>query len=277
MVAPSMATRELGPCTEWTYVAHAVIHPASLFIVVAAILLVASHLSVGAVALGLGVEAAFLVVAPRWGVFRRAVQRSLTDEERAARRRVRDALVLEMGEVHRAELAHIDELLAEALANAERRGAAVTLGARDAHAMARLTLGYIHLAVHHERFARALAMTHPDALHATIRWLEDAVAIQPPEAHATLRRRLVIAVRRAERWRETRASLETCAQQLATIAELACLVHQESLAASNQSLSAEVDRVLADFEHGDHAAREVASMNMIDPDVIDVEHALIPT
>jgi carboxylesterase type B len=256
-------------------VAHAAIHPASLFIMVAAILFVASHVTLGALALGLAAEAAFLAIAPRCGAFRRAVQRSRADEERAAARRRRDALILEMGEVHRKELAQIDELLADALANAERRRATVTLGGRDEGAMAQLTLGYIHLAVHHRSFVQALVMTNIDELQATIRWLQDAVVAQRPAAQAMFRRRLAVATRRAERWMETRVSLEACAQQLATIAELACLVHQESIDASSQALSAEVDRVLADFEHGDRAAREVALIGLDAQDGADIEHTTV--
>ena len=74
----------------------------------------------------------------------------------------------------------------------------------------------------------------------------------------------------AECWSRTRDSLETIGHQLATITEVVYLLHQESLAPSGSAgISAEVDRVLADFEHGEGALRELADLG-VDADAFEV-------
>jgi len=81
-----------------------------------------------------------------------------------------------------------------------------------------------------------------------------------------------IAQRRAECWSRARDQLETTGHQLATITELVHLLHQESLAPScSASLSAEVDSVLADFEHGEGAERELAGLGLDDTDTFLVQ------
>jgi hypothetical protein len=271
VIAPRAGLR----CSARTYIANAAIHPANLFVLVGSVLLVANHWNVVTLAITLGVEVVFPVVMSRCAFFRRAVERGIEQEDGAAKRRARDALILQMAEAHREELGRIEAVLEDALANAERRRGAVLLGTRDTSAMARLTLSYIHLAVDHRACSQSLAMTDPDALQATIASLEAATLAQAPRARPLLQRWLVIAKRRAERWAEAHATLETIGHQLATITELTYLLHQEAFAASSSCLSAEVDGILAEFEHGEHAAREVASMGIVATDACEVDDALL--
>ncbi len=245
-------------CGAGTYVLNAAVHPASVFVIMTSALMLVIHPSIAALPIALLVDVVFLAGLSRCGFFQRAVHVAIEQQNRAANRHARDVLVLQMAEAHRNELARIEAIIEDALANAQRRG--VLVGTREA--MARLTLSYIHLAVDHRACAQSLAMTDPEALQATIGSLEAAVAAQPAPASSILGRRLAIARRRADRWAEARATVETIRCQLATLTELAYLVHQEACMVPSSTLPADVDRVLAEFEHGDHAAREIASMGL---------------
>jgi len=258
----------------WTYFWNAAILPANLLTLFGVMLFSMTSRS-NLVGLGaLGVEAVFLVLVPHWRSFRRRVDACLDDDDRADMERARERLILQMGEVHQRELAQIDALLDKSFANAQRQRDAVPLGAGDALGMARLTLSYIHLAITYRACAESLAMTDHGTLLATICSLEAAEAAQPEPARPIFRRWLSIAQRRAECWSRARDQLETTGHQLATITELVHLLHQESLAPScSASLSAEVDSVLADFEHGEGAERELAGLGLDDTDTFLV-HAI---
>jgi hypothetical protein len=115
-------------------------------------------------------------------------------------------------------------------------------------------------------------MTNRHAIEGTIRALEAAEASTPAASLGLLRRRLAIAYRRAECWSRTRDGLEAIGHQLATIAELVHLMHQESLSPSGSaSVSADVDRVLMELEHGEGALRELAALGVVEepPEVHD--------
>jgi hypothetical protein len=267
-----VANRRGSRRTGWTYLLNAAIHPSNLLMLIGLMVLSVSQWSGPAMLVGLGMEAVFLGVAPRCAFFRRSVDEALDEADRAAAWKVREGLVLEMGEVHRQELRKIEALLDKTFANAQRRRGAVLLAGGDPLSMARLTMSYIHLAISHRACVESLAMTNRDTLQATIRSLEAAETAQPEHARPLLRRWLAIVYRRAECWSRTRDRLETTGHQLATITELVYLMHQESLAPSSSagSISAEVDRVLADFEAGEGAQRELASLGIDDTDTFAV-------
>jgi hypothetical protein len=270
VIAPRAGSR----CTTWTYLANAAIHPTNLLVLMVAIFLCVTHLSGPVVLLGLAVEVAFVVTMQRCAFLRRTVHACLDEADRLEARRARVALVVQMGEGHRGELAKLEALVDKTLANARRRHGAILMGAGDSLGMARLTQCYIRLAVDHCAYAESLATTNLETLEAGICSLEAAATAQPPHARPILRRRLAIARRRAERWSQTRDSLETTGHQLAIIAELVYLLHQESLApVSSARLSPELDRVLADFEHGEGARRELADLGIDDADMLDVQEA----
>jgi hypothetical protein len=130
--------------------------------------------------------------------------------------------------------------------------------------MARLTLSYIRLAVDHRACTQALAMTDAAALDATIGWLEIAALTQPSHGRPRLRQWLEIARRRAERRREAHATMESLSHQLATLAELSQLVHQDALCVSSSELPAEVDTIFDELAYGERAARELASVGIVD-------------
>ena len=268
VIAPRAGSR----CSAWTYFFNAAVHPTNLFVLIGGVFLCAIHLSGLMLLVGLGVELAFVATMQRCAFFRRNVHACLDELDCAAAQRAREALVLQMGDGHRVELAKLEALLDKALVNTQRRQGAILPGAGDALGMARLTRSYIRLAVAHRAYAESLATTSLETVQAAICSLEAAETAQPAHARPILRRRLAIARRRAECWSQTRESLETAGQQLATIAELVHLLHQESLAPwSSARLSPELDRILAEFEHVEGARRELADLGIADPDALDEE------
>jgi hypothetical protein len=257
LVAPGPGSRRSG----WTYLSNAAIHPSNLLLLIGVMFLSLILWSGPVLLAGLGVEAAFLVVVPRCGFFRRSIDVCLDEAERAAAQKAREALILQMGEGHRQELCKIEALIGKTFTNVQRRHGVALLGACDPLGVGRLTQSFIRLAIAHRACEESLAMTNRHILEGTIRALEAAENAAQDRARELLRRRLSIAYRRAECWTRTRDNLEAIGHQLATISELVYLMHQESLAPSGTSgISAEVDRVLADVEHGEGALRELADI-----------------
>jgi len=130
--------------------------------------------------------------------------------------------------------------------------------------------GAIRLAIAHRACEESLAMTNRHVLEGTIRSLEAAVGTGAERSRRLVQRRLGIAYRRAECWSKTRDSLEAIGHQLATITELVLLLHQESLAPTGTAWgTVEVDRILADFEDGEGALRELVDIGIDGPLELD--------
>ncbi len=247
--------------TGWTYLSHAVIHPSNLLLLIGMMFLSLILWSAPVLFAGLGVEVVFLAVVPRCAFFQRRIDEYLDEVDRAAAQKAREALILQMGEAHRQELAKIEALIGKTIANAQKNHHAVPLAVCDPIGMSRLTSSYIRLAIAHRACEESLALTNRHLLEGTIRALEAAEMQAPDRARPLLRRRLSIAYRRAETWSKTRDNLEAIGHQLATISELVHLLHQESVSpAGPSSVSGEVDRILTDFEHGEGALRELADI-----------------
>ena len=117
-------------------------------------------------------------------------------------------------------------------------------------------------------------MTNRHVLEGTIRSLEAAEA-RGARAHAPARP--AAALHRVPPRRvlgRTRENLEAIGHQLATITELVHLMHQESLApAGPAGVSVEIDRVLADFEDGEGALRELLEIGVEGPHDLPLEAA----
>jgi hypothetical protein len=215
---------------------------------------------------GLGVEVAFLALVPRLRFFRVRIDEMLDELDRAIAAKAREALILQMGEPHRQELAKIEALVAKTFANVERRGGVPSFGLGDSFGLAGLATSYIRLAIAHKACEESLAMTNRHVLEGTIRSLEAAEMSSPERTRELLRRRLTIAYRRAECWSRTRENLEAIGHQLATITELVQLVHQESLAPPDPAGVGEVlDRFLTEFEESSGALRELADIGVGEP------------
>jgi hypothetical protein len=257
--------------TGWTYLSHAAIHPSNLLLLIGVMFLSLILWSTPVLIAGMGVEMAFLAVVPRCAFFRRRIDEYLDEVDRANAQKAREALILQMSEAHRQELCKIESLIGKSLANARRHNAASPFVVCEPLGLGRLTGSYIRLAIAHRACEESLAMTNRHLLEGTIRSLESAEGTAHPRVRTLLRRRLSIAYRRVECWTRTRDNLEAIGHQLATIAELVLLLHQESLAPAGPStISAEVDRILADFEHGEGALRELAELGVVE-DAIEVQ------
>jgi hypothetical protein len=261
--------RGLARRSGWTYLGHAAIHPSNLLLLIGVMFLSLILWSAPVLFLGLGLEAALLCAAPVAPFFRRRIDLCIDEAERAEAQKAREALIREMSEGHRQELARIEGLLDKTSANAARQGAMIPLAVTEPLGNARLLTSYIRLAIAHRACEESLAMTNRHVLEGTIRSLEAAVGTGAERTRRLVQRRLGIAYRRAECWSRTRDSLEAIGHQLATISELVLLLHQESLAPTGTAWgTVEVDRILADFEDGEGALRELLDID------VEVQHDL---
>jgi hypothetical protein len=250
--------RPISHRSTWTYLGHAAIHPSNLLLLIGVMFLSLILWSAPVLFIGLGIEAALLCAAPYTRFFRRRIDACIDESERAEAQKAREALIREMSEAHRQELARIEGLLDKTTANAARQGVVIPITLAEPLGSARLLTSYIRLAIAHRACEESLAMTNRHVLEGTIRSLEAAVGNGADRTRRLVERRLGIAYRRAECWSKTRDSLEAIGHQLATISELVLLLHQESLAPRGTAWATlEVDRILADFEDGEGALREL--------------------
>jgi hypothetical protein len=262
--------RPLAHRGAWTYLGHAAIHPSNLLLLIGVMFLSLILWSAPVLFVGLGLEAALLVAAPFTRLFRRRIDVCIDEAELAEALKAREALIREMSEAHRQELARIEGLLDKTTANAARQGAVIPLAVTEPLGGARLLTSYIRLAIAHRACEESLAMTNRHVLEGTIRSLEAAVGTGAERSRRLVQRRLGIAYRRAECWSKTRDSLEAIGHQLATITELVLLLHQESLAPTGTAWgTVEVDRILADFEDGEGALRELVDIGIDGPLELD--------
>jgi hypothetical protein len=256
-------SRTLARRTGWTYLGQAAIHPSNLLMLIGVMFLSLILWNAPVLFIGLGVEGVLLCAVPRSPLFRRRVDEAMDEADRAATQKAREALVLQMGEGHRQELARIEILVGKTFANVERRAGVIPMSFDERLGLGRLTASYIRLAIAHKACEESLAMTNHHALEGTIRSLEAAEHASMERSKPLLRRRLSIAYRRAECWGRTRESLEALGHQLATIQELVHLMHQESIAPRGPSLACdEIDSFLRDFEESEVALRELADLEV---------------
>jgi hypothetical protein len=248
--------------TGWTYCGHAAVHPSNLLLLIGVMFLSLILWNGPVLVAGLGVEGAFLCLAPRLRFFRSRIDEALDEVDRALAARAREMLIAQMAEVHRQELLRIESLVSKTFSNVERRGLCPPV-LDERLGLTQLSTSYIRLAIAHRACEESLALTNRHLLDGTIRSLEAAEASSPDRARALVRRRLGIARRRVERWAHTRDDLEAIGHQLATISEIVQLVHQESLVPPDPSgIGATLDRFLAVFDENAGALREVAELGV---------------
>jgi hypothetical protein len=256
-LSPARPPRRSG----WTYFGQAAIHPSNVLLLIGVMFLSLILWNVPVLLIGLGMEGAFLALVPRSRHFQLRIDEMLDDAERALAAKAREALVLQMGDAHRQELARLEALVGKTAANVERQGGAASFAAPEPDRMGRLTSSYIRLAIAYKACEESLAMTNRHLIEGSIRSLEAAEMGSPERTRGLVRRRLSIAHRRAECWTRTRDNLEAIAHQLATITELVHLMHQESLVQPDPAGVGEViDHLLTDFEESAGALRELAEI-----------------
>ena len=255
------------------YFGHALRNPYHLVLLVAALLFSAITWNFVSVLLTLSAEAIFLGFVPRRRFFRRLVDADLARKERLAAAKAREELVLQIASEHRQELARLDLLVQKTYENVGRQQTAVALVLDGGLDLSRLTTSYIRVAIAYKTSYDLLAMTNRPALEDTIRSLEAAQLTSGDRMRVLLQRRLSIARKRAECWGRIGHTLEVTSQQLATIAELIHLLHEQSMATSDsRRMRDEIDQFMRDIEDSEGAMREIADIGGDDPrDPHDVE------
>jgi hypothetical protein len=265
--------RSSGVHVGLRYFGHALRNPYHLVLLAAALLFSAITWSFMSILLTMSAEALFLGFVPSRRFFRRLVDADLERKERLLTAKAREELVLQMASEHRQELARLDVLVQKTYENVGRQQSAVALVVDGGLDLSRLTTSYIRIAVAYKTSYDLLAMTNRPALEETIRSLEAAQLTAADRMRVLLLRRLSIARKRAECWGRIGHTLEVTSQQLATVAELIHLLHEQSMApADSRRMRDEIDQFMRDIEDSEGAMREIAEIGADDPrDPPDVE------
>lgn len=269
----AMRRRSSGIHYRLRYFGHALRNPYHLVLLAAALLFSAITWSFMSMLLTMSAEALFLGFVPSRRFFRRLVDTDLERKERLLVAKGREELVLQMASEHRQELARLDMLVQKTYENVGRQQSAVALVVDGGLDLSRLTTSYIRIAIAYKTSYDLLAMTNRPALEETIRSLEAAQLTAADRMRVLLLRRLSIARKRAECWGRIGHTLEVTSQQLATVAELIHLLHEQSMApADSRRMRDEIDQFMRDIEDSEGAMREIAEIGADDPrDPPDVE------
>jgi hypothetical protein len=249
---------------RWAYRKAALIHPSNLIALAAVLMLGLINPSGQIVLLGLGAELLFLVVAPRSQWLRRCLDEGYVEAVEAARTRAREALIAKMSESHRDELARLDDLV-KTLSEGERereRGSGAAPGNVDWKG---LTASYIRLSLAHKACEDALALSEQRSLRASFRALSAAAPGATPRVRAAIRERLAVAEERMADEARVREDLDVINHELATIADIIYLRHQQAVTLGP---SAEAARFIQDFEATRSVERELADLTVDEGAVI---------
>ena len=210
--------------------------------------------------IGLGTEGALLCVVPRRAFFRRRVDESLDEAARAVGQKAHEALILQMSDAHRQELARIEVLAAKIGCNLQRQS--VGTPRESEVGMSRLMASYVSLAIAYKACEESLAMTNHHALDGTIRALEAADVTSCERSRPLVRQafhRLPQSGVLGPNPREAGSHWASARND----PELVHLMHQESTAPFDVShRSSELDSFLTDFEQSEQALRELASIGV---------------
>jgi len=243
------------------YLASAVLNPYHLILLAGALLLCMISWSFWALLVELGADLLVMAILPWCGFFRRRADVHLDAEARAEAAREREAMIQRMGEGHRHELSRLDALVERTRDPRLRAGRDLPEIAGEGGGLDLLAHRYIRLAIAHRTCAETLAMTDYRALQATIRSLEATVPAPAPRIRRVMERRLEVARKRVEHWGHARENLELLTHELSTIVELVQLVHERATAPiGGQRFCSDVDGLLADIDHSDGIARELADL-----------------
>jgi hypothetical protein len=232
------------------------IHPSNLIAVASILMLGLMNLSVHVLLLGLGTEICFACLAPKNRWFQRCLDQSLKETEESAARRARELLMAEMSEGHRDELVRLDGLIKKIdESDAQRSLCIVAADDLDLHGLA---ASYIRLALAHKACEEALSRVEQKSQKTPIRSLEAIRQTSSERVRAVIGERLAVAHRRAAYEERLREDLEVISHQLATIADLVCLRHEETLTVGP---SAEAERFRQYLDEARSAVVELAELD----------------
>ncbi len=244
---------------DLVYLRHALVHVWHLPLVVASLslALMCSSMTVLLATL-VPAELVLLCVLPRLGPFRRWVDQKLEEVERERASKTRAVLLMQMGPEHRTELEQLETVLDRVRQLVRTPG-----GGEDFLGLARLTTTYARLAIAHKSGRDGLNSLHRQSLDHEVTALRATSRTANPRTRLLAQQRLTIAERRIERWDRSRDELEAIGHQLALIAEVIHLIHEQCLAPVDQrELEAEIKDALRSVESNEETLRELVELSV---------------
>ncbi len=260
----------------WVYIKHALMHPWHVVVLAGATVFGVANWSLLVLLLVFaGAELMLLGVVLHLRAFRAYVDERLDQIDRGRAAEQRATLLLQMGDEHRRELLRLESIVDRIRDATTPHGTAAQIAVDEC---LRLLASYVRLAIAHNVSRECLASVNRRGLDEEIRTLEAARFVQGPHTRALAQRRMNIARRRADRWDRSRESLDAIGHQLAMIAELVQLTH-EQIAAPADPVGAvdEIDRVVEELDDQHNTLEELAEYlgveESIDPRVLDMGRA----
>ncbi|HTB76293.1 MAG TPA: hypothetical protein VK762_23760 [Polyangiaceae bacterium] len=260
----------------WVYVKHALMHPWHVVVLAGATVFGVANWSLLVLLLVFaGAELMLLGVVLHLRAFRHYVDERLDQIDRGRAAEQRATLLLQMGDEHRRELLRLESIVDRIRDATTPHGTAAQIAVDEC---LRLLASYVRLAIAHNVSRECLASVNRRGLEDEIRTLEAARFAQGPHTRALALRRMGIARRRADRWDRSREALDAIGHQLAMIAELVQLTH-EQIAAPADPIGAtdEIDRVVEELDDQHSTLEELAEFlgveETIDPRVLDMGRA----
>ncbi len=256
--------------SPWVYAKFAVVNPWQSAVLAAATLLGIATASLSVALLVVCGAELLLLASSRLRAFRRYVDASFEQAERSKAAEQRATLLWRMGDAHRHELLRLESIVDHLRAtNGDRPTLPVVVDECP-----RLLATYVRLAISHNVGSQVLASTDRQALEEGARALEVTRSSSDHQARALADRRASIARRRSDRWDRTRDALDAIAQQLAMLAELVQLTHEEVLAPVDpRDATFETDRILAQLDESQARVDEEVEfriVEVVEPRMLDL-------
>jgi hypothetical protein len=258
------------------YVKHALMHPWHVVVLAGATVFGVANWSLLVLLLVFaGAELLLLGIVLHLRAFRQYVDERLDQMDRAKAAEQRATLLLQMGDDHRRELLRLEAIVDRIRDAARPNGTAAQIAVDEC---LRLLASYVRLAIAYNVSRECLASVDRRHLDEEIRQLEAARFSQSANTRTLAQRRLLIARKRTERWDRSRDALEAIAHQLAMIAELVQLTHEQVVAPADPTgATDEIDRVVEELDETQATIEELAEFlgveEPIEPSVLDLGRA----
>lgn len=260
----------------WVYVKHALMHPWHVVVLAGATVFGVANWSLLVLLLVFaGAELLLLGIVLHLRVFRRYVDERLDQIERSRAAEQRAILLLQMGDDHRRELLRLESVLDKIRDAARPHGTAAQIAVDECLC---LLASYVRLAIAYNVSRDCLASVDRRALEEEIRALDVARFSQSAGTRTLAARRIQIARKRAERWDKSRQSLEAIGHQLALIAELVQLTHEQVAAPADPTAATdEIDRMVDELDESQATIEELAEFlgvdQRVEPRVLEMGRA----
>ncbi len=243
------------------YRRHSVKHSAQavLLIIPATIALFSHTIVVPLLLLAIG-QAGLLLLLPRLGRFRRAVDLRIAETRRADAAAMRELLVGRMSDEHRRELEHIERLAVQINQRSVRAGADDGLDADEWLGLSRLFAAFIRLAIAHRQSVEAYRPISRADLAEHAAHLDAMRRNTTGPAREWIERRLAIARRRIEAWERALAERSVMAHGMAMIGELVRFMHEQCVTAPTDSIRVDIEATVAAWEQDGATLRALSAI-----------------